>query len=260
MGLSSNIIWHQTSLEGLKAILQTQCFICSYSLETIKWRQSELTVAFPMISFCDLPISDMGEYLRDNKTNELTGRYGCCTIGLSLEWAKRYGMNIVWYHDSQSSFLRRTLPQKSELLKSLKSKIHTNRWMLLSRCKPYTGALETKGFVDYRFYDEKETRYVPLPKELDDMGIEKVLTKEEYYNYKKSRIPFSYDKQKGDSLIPKIILPFRIADVRYILFANDDDKSEIEGLIKSRNNNIIYTSYKRIVEEIIGMEHGVRTK
>lgn len=83
MGLSSNIIWHQGPFNSIFEILRTCNFICSYSIETIKWRRSSLDVAFPMVSFCNLPISDMKEYLTDNKTDILTGKYGECTIGHS---------------------------------------------------------------------------------------------------------------------------------------------------------------------------------
>ena len=34
MGLSSNILWHQTTLDGLKGILNEQGFFYSYSLES----------------------------------------------------------------------------------------------------------------------------------------------------------------------------------------------------------------------------------
>lgn len=200
----------------------------------------------------------MEEYLRDNRTNELTGKYGCCTIGLKQEWANNIGMNMVWYHNAQSSFLRTTLPQKNALLKSLKSTIHTNRWMLMSRCKPYTGELESKGFIDYRFYDEKEIRYIPDPRQLATAGIEKVLTKEEYIAYKTSRIPVSQNKKSGDALIPEISITFQLSDIRYILFSNENDKQILEKIVPQNRNDIILIPYKRIVEEIIGTNHGIR--
>lgn len=41
MGLSSNILWHQTTLDGLKGILNEQGFFYSYSLESILSRESK---------------------------------------------------------------------------------------------------------------------------------------------------------------------------------------------------------------------------
>ena len=37
MGLSSNILWHQTTLDGLKGILNEQGFFYSYSLESVSY-------------------------------------------------------------------------------------------------------------------------------------------------------------------------------------------------------------------------------
>lgn len=258
MGLSSNIIWHQTSLEGLIEILRSRKFLCSYSLESIQWRKSSLMVAFPMISFCDLPISDMTEFLTDNTSRELTGKYGECAIGLNLEWAKKKGMNMVWYQDSQSTFLRTSIPQKSRLLKSLKSKHRSNSWMLLSRIKPYTSPLPSKGFTNYRFYDEKEIRYIPHPRNIDKLGLERVLTKDEYQSYKLNRRNFSRDKTKGDALIPDLSISFGPSDVRYILYASENDRVTIESEIKNFSKDVILLSYSRIVEEIIGMSHSKR--
>ena len=64
MGLSSNILWHQTTLDGLKGILNEQGFFYSYSLESILSRESKnnLNVAFPMVSLCDLPFSELNDY------------------------------------------------------------------------------------------------------------------------------------------------------------------------------------------------------
>ena len=63
MGLSSNILWHQTTLDGLKGILKEQGFFYSYSLESILSRESKnnLNVAFPMVSLCDLPFSELSK-------------------------------------------------------------------------------------------------------------------------------------------------------------------------------------------------------
>jgi len=255
MGLSSNIIWHQTKVSIIEEILSTMEFKCSYSMETIRWRRSELKVAFPMISFCDLPLSDMSEYLKHNKTDELTGKYGDCTIGLSYEWANRGGLNQVWYHNSGSQYLSETLPRRSILLKTLKSTRFMNRWEILSRIKPFMGELESHGFTNYRFYDEKEVRYVPSRKDIIEAGISPILDSSEYRQYKKSRRPFSKDKQNGDALIPQLSLPFRVSDISYILIANESDRTRIINWIRGNMEHIVFLSYKKVVEEIIGTHH-----
>jgi len=61
MGLSSNILWHQTNIDGFKAILKSKSLSCSYSLETFLNKEHKL--AFPMISLSDIPVADIGEYM-----------------------------------------------------------------------------------------------------------------------------------------------------------------------------------------------------
>lgn len=254
MGLSSNVIWHQTKFHAFKKILNTRQFLCSYSLEKIKWRGSEITVAIPMISFCDLPISDMHEYLKANNSDELIGKYGDCTIGLKREWAAKLGMSHVWYHDEKSEFLRRTLPNKKDLLKSLQSTKKHNRWELISRIKPFMGELESKKFKNYRFYDEKEICYVPKPLELKNKNLINILTQEEYDKYKED----SSNKENGSPLIPNIGITFKLSDIDYIFFSNKNYENDIKWCLKEDYSHIIFMTYSRVVEEIIGTHHYKR--
>lgn len=254
MGLSSNIIWHQSSFEAIQEIIKSQTFICSYSIETIKWRKSEIDVAFPMISFCDIPISDMQEYLTHNQTGILNGKYGECTIGMTQDWAFNAGMCHVWYLDPRCNYLREVLPTKKKLLQSLKSRKYHNRWHLLSRIKPITGNLKSKGFIDYRFYDEKEVRYVPSPKSLEAKSVEKILTKNEYDEYKLQRATNLGDNT-GNSLIPELKLSFKMSDVRYILCYTKSQMERINELLNGQCRDIVIMEYSRIVEEIIGTSH-----
>lgn len=254
MGLSSNIIWHQSSFETIIEILKSKTFLCSYSIETIKWRKSEIEVAFPIVSFCDLPISDMREYLTDNKTNELTGKYGDCMIGLSTKWASSLGMNHVWYLDPKSEYLRQTLPRKTELIKSLKSTRFPNRWLLLSRIKPFTGSLQSKGFVNYRFYDEKEVRYVPEPSILDKLELNRVLTNEEYLKYKEERRRQT-GRPKGDGIIPNLGIKFQFSDIKFVLCSTIEQESQLRDILEKQAESIIFMTYPQVVEDIIGAGH-----
>lgn len=95
MGLSSNVIWHQTTFEGLKAIIKDMRFMCSYSLETIKWKGDCVDIAFPMISFCDIPLADIQEYL---------DKYGKYTIGFQRSWGKTVRLSPVWYRDKDAHY------------------------------------------------------------------------------------------------------------------------------------------------------------
>lgn len=260
MGLSSNIIWHQAPFDAILEILKSKTFLCSYSAELIKWRMSELEVAFPMISFCDLPISDMKEYLTHNVTNEISGKYGECTIGLSSNWASSLGMSHVWYLDPKCEYLRQTLPNKKELLRSLKSKRYPNRWLLLSRVKPFTGALPSKNFENYRFYDEKEVRYVPKPSQLDALGIKRVLTVDEYQIFREKRKLLT-GKPKGDGIITDeaIGVRFKFSDIKFVLCKSIEQETQLKEIIGTEYNHIVYMTYSQVVEDIIGTSHYEKT-
>lgn len=260
MGLSSNIIWHQAPFDAILEILKSQMFLCSYSAEQIKWRMSELEVAFPMISFCDLPISDMKEYLTHNETNEISGKYGECTIGLNQDWAYKAGMTHVWYLDPKCEYLRQTLPSKKDLLKSLKSRRYPNRWLLLSRVKPLTGSLPLKKFNNYRFYDEKEVRYVPKPSQLDDLGIERVLTLEEYQTFREKR-QLRTGKSNGNGIITDagLGLKFKFSDVKFILCRSIEQETQLREIIGAQHKHIVYMTYAQVVEDIIGTCHYEKT-
>lgn len=55
MGLSSNILWHQTNEKGFYNILKSKMLLYSYSLEKIVPLFRLTPIAFPMISVSDFP-------------------------------------------------------------------------------------------------------------------------------------------------------------------------------------------------------------
>src|SRR5690242_19523216 len=86
----SDSLFHFTrSLDALHGIL-VHGFRPRYCLESIGWAQTPLThVAFPMVCFCDLPISKLA-----NHVDYYGGGYG---VGLTREWALKWGLNPVVY-------------------------------------------------------------------------------------------------------------------------------------------------------------------
>lgn len=84
MGLSSNILWHQTDKDGFKDILKSKCLTCSYCLEFFLDKQHK--IGFPMISLSDIPIADIEEYL---------DQYGGYSFGFSRDWVIKSGFNPV---------------------------------------------------------------------------------------------------------------------------------------------------------------------
>lgn len=245
MGLSANILWHQTNFDGLKAILESKRFVCSYSLETIKWKSSSIKRAFPMISFCDLPIIDMLDYL---------GKYGKYIIGINKKWGNINGISPVWYQESQSSALVNIM-KFHKSLKSLDNDFGTILWNALSNTKNYEGELIKYSFKHYRFYDEREVRYVPPLNILREHNVEAVLTEEEYKQYKLIQKGLS---GKEVALIPQIYLEFKYSDISFILISNENQKNKVKELLGAHADKIVILSFQKIKNDVLGISHNVQ--
>ena len=241
MGLSSNIVWHQTSFDGLKAIIQSKTIKYSYSLETIKWKGSCRHIAFPMISLCDIPISDMSEYL---------GKYGKYTIGFKREWGKRMGLSPVWYRDSNAISLReqmdsfRNVVQKDSF--SLTNE-EIQMWYIIANTKNYEGQLKKYNFDSYRFFDERELRLVPQYESLCSLRIKPMMSEKEYGQYKR--------ENKG-SLIENLSVNFEYDDIAYMLVSSKSHLDRVQGLFGEVKQHIVFLSYDQVTQDIIGNSHN----
>ena len=240
MGLSSNVIWHQTDFNGLRSILKSKRFLYSYSLESIKWKSSRLDLAFPMISFCDIALSDITEYL---------GKYGNYTIGMKRSWGKTVGLCPVWYRDKDAISLKTQM----DLFRNIGSKDSFSLteeeivlWQVIANTKNHEGELVKRRFSSYRFFDEREVRLVPSFDELISSKVKPFMKKEEYNKYKSCN---------GNSLISKIWISFDYSDIAYIIYSNK--RSSVLGLFKGcESDNIVFLSHKQVKEDIIGMSHN----
>ena len=240
MGLSSNIIWHQTDFNGLRSIMKLKRFHYSYSLESIKWKSSRVDIAFPMISFCDIPLSDITEYL---------GKYGNYTIGLKRSWGKTVGVCPVWYRDKDTISLKtqmdsfRGIENKDPYSLSEEEII---LWQVVANTKNHEGELVKRKFSSYRFFDEREVRLVPTYDELLLSKVKPFMKKEEYDKYKSNY---------GNSLISNMWADFEYSDIAYIIYSNK--RSSVVELFKGCDyDNIVFLSHKQVKEDIIGMSHN----
>lgn len=239
MGLSSNIIWHQTNIDGLKAILAERKFKCSYSLEDIHWKSSHLELAFPMLSFCDIPLSDIDDYL---------GKYGKYTIGMKRSWGQKHGFTPVWYQNPQSSSLCAVASSHKKLNTKPFQLDAELIWHVLSCVKNYEGRLKKYGFDRYRFYDEREIRYVPSMGSIEVAGISPVLNAKEYGIYK--------ENHNGQSLINNLEVPFDISDVVYMLISSPNQENRVRELLGVNADKVVILSYPQVKEDIIGSWHN----
>lgn len=252
MGLSSNVIWHQTNFDSLKAILPNMAFKPSYSLETINWRQKETCIAFPMISFCDIPFADLSEYLTDNKEGKFIGKYGKYTIGMKRQWGQKKGLSSVWYRDKNATslYLQMTLLQHA-----LKKKISFNMdeteqflWYISAYTKNIQGKLLKYGFESYRFANEKELRFVPTYEQLKGSNITPYILDKDYVTLK--------EKLKKNNSLDEFHITFTMDDIAYILVSSSSQINKIKRLFGNDREKIVFMSYNQVIHDIIGTSHN----
>jgi len=105
MGLSSNILWHQTDRKGFFSILKEKRLRYGFSREYVFGKGKDSELAIPMVSVCDLPFSEMDSYL---------GKYGNYAVCLSSDWGRRNGLNPVWYCHRTSSIFKQLVSHFAE--------------------------------------------------------------------------------------------------------------------------------------------------
>lgn len=165
MGRYPNILFHFTGKDALYGILQSN-FKLSYAREIILTEHEKMEFAVPMVSFCDLRLSELPKHIADYKP------FG---IGLSKEWAIRSGLNPVFYVNREAQVVN-DLKAGIDVLYGLAFqqddanegfRIHQSVTFLMNTyrfIKNYEGTLIREGEPDrpnFRFADEREWRYVP---------------------------------------------------------------------------------------------------
>lgn len=237
MGLSSNVLWHQTRKEAFFEILKSKKLCVSYSQEEVMPR---LRVAFPMVCLCDLPLS---EFASNNWT------YGEYAIGFKRDWAIRNGFNPVCYYHHQSNLMQ----QMYKLVSNAKDieGLLAMAINLLSYYKPIEGQLITskREYKNYRFYDEREYRMVPYFTQLG--GNQHMLSMVEYVSYKEAH--------NGKSLIDDVCIDFDYSDINYIVVRSDSNVVQTKRILGDhlQKSNIIILTKPQVEYDIIGSNHNI---
>lgn len=92
--LSSNTLFHFTTWDNLLGILENE-FIPRFCIERLILSGAKIDeFAIPMISFCDIPLSQIKLHVQ---------RYGSYGIGLKKEWGLTKGINPVLYIEPNSA-------------------------------------------------------------------------------------------------------------------------------------------------------------
>ncbi|SFM85814.1 abortive infection system antitoxin AbiGi family protein [Rugamonas rubra] len=226
-----DILFHFTKLAGLKAILNDQGFRPGYSTETINNNGADRKFAAPMVSFCDLRLSELPTHMR---------KYGKFGIGMTKEWALINGLNPVAYVNKNSEFTNNLLhglqgihslltaatgltdyATANQLNKDYMNLMNVQRYI-----KNYEGILERKNkkAKHYRFADEREWRYV-LP--LNSVAVWPFVPESDINDPTK--------KQTHKDLLEPYRLTYNVSDVKYIIVAAERNvkpmREHIESLV-----------------------------
>lgn len=217
MAISTNSIIHYTnSYKALESILK-EGFRVKYCLEELNLHEGGSEAAHPMVSFCDIPLSESTQHF------SAYGKYG---IGLSKEWARRNGINPVIYIDHNSLFaksIEALLEERRKSDSNLTTEQKKEILRIKSYAKNYSAPLSRKGVTieDYRFYDEREWRLVPDSETLKSA------------NFSISATNFKNDKEKYNKKLSDIRIKFETADISYIIVKNTSQIPTMTNFLRS---------------------------
>jgi hypothetical protein len=211
--LSSDALFHFTSSRNhLISILRNE-FRPHYSLEEYGFAMTggadEAKIAFPMVCFCDIPLSQTATH---------TATYGSYALGLRKEWGIQHGIAPVLYSHPKSlvahtlvEMFNKDLATDQGGAGSSYDRILTHYVRLLAYLKPYQGSFFRHGRAvpNVRFYDEREWRWVP-----EGMDILRTLPERQYLDAAEL---MQANAELGD--VPP--LSFEPSDIRYIVVATE---------------------------------------
>jgi len=243
--LYPTILFHFTSKKGLYGILK-DTFSISYSSETIVGLNKSTEFAVPMVSFCDLKLSEL-------KNMESYGEYG---IGLTKEWANRNGLNPVFYANKQSSFTGdfieavEGLYNQLDLMADLSGrdaaeKNYMNILNAYRYIKNYEGDLKRKNHKivkNYRFADEREWRYVPS------------LNEKIYPFIPTTKMNTAALKKQFNRSLSHLNLSFQPEDIKYLIIKSDDEISDLISHLEMVKGRYDEETKRRLASRILTSE------
>jgi hypothetical protein len=190
----------------------------------------KLDIAFPMVSFCDIPLSQTRDHV------QTYGNYG---IGLTKEWGQKHGISPVSYM-YRESLMARSIRKIYDKYKILRDSVDI--FNLFRFVKPYMGALwRVSGVIDnVLFYNEREWRYVPLDHKA--LLLKDDFLNEEFRNTCNKELALSY------------FIPFIPSDIRYLIVKNDAEILPLIREIERIKSRYSYEQVKILTSRIITSE------
>lgn len=218
MSLSTNSLIHFTKTKGgILGILKDH-FKIKYCLEKFNTSKGSFSAAIPMVSFCDIPLSQIKNHIKN---------YGSYGIGLKKNWGHQKQLNPVIYIDKHSSLGSNLRFGFEQYLKNKNtqdfSEVDHALIDALRYIKNYENDLNRKGktIKNYRFYDEREWRYIPDKSICNEIAVAP------------THFSTQLQKDKFNNKISDLRLEFKPEDISYIIVKKE---AEITDIVKALNN------------------------
>lgn len=255
-GLYPDTLFHFTDKRGLLGILKSN-FKITYSLERIEFLPRKArtrpdqadtdslpinrTFGAPMVSFCDLRLSELRVHMRD---------YGSYGIGMSKDWAIENGLNPVYYINSRAELLEQFITSMAYLFSVIDGpdgmSVTYHRMLNFYRyMKNYEAPLFRKGIEirsRHRFANEREWRYVPP---IDD-DLAPFVTAETMSDPGKKRTMNARFSEQPLRFEPK--------HINYVIVRSDDERNEIIHYIENVKEKYDYEEVLRLKSRILTSE------
>jgi len=235
----SNSLFHFTkNMDHLKAIFK-EGFWPRYCLEDVRWqgRPANEFIAFPMVCFCDIPISRLEEHV---------GFYGSFGVGLTKEWGAKNNLNPVMYFAGDNPLHGAVKNLTNAIFKledGEKQKRLRDVRFILAHSKPTAGQMIVSGKpVEKEFYQESEWRYVP---QHDEVALH--LRRNEYDD--EAQLAARHDKTSEFAR-----LKFLPSDVRYIFVPRDSDVPGIMNFLQADLDFYPNADLKLLMSRVTSLE------
>ncbi|MFC3199881.1 abortive infection system antitoxin AbiGi family protein [Parapedobacter deserti] len=240
MAISTTSVIHYTKeFSILKKILKEGGFKYKYCVEKVNTRgKKNYRFAIAMVSFCDIPLSEYKKHFYKKTKKNTLGYYGDYGIGLNYKWVSSQGLNPVIYIESNSVLSTSVRHSAERLLSNLSDDIINDENLYPFYTKNFKGLLERDNIkVDgYRFYDEREWRFVPTAKLLNNKP--NILDAATYEN----------NKDYFNEAIERQRLQFSVEDISYIIIK---EEAELEELSKHLEETYPKKDFLRLMPKII---------
>lgn len=243
---SADQLFHFTKkYENIVSIMNKKFkpFFCVEDLSFMYEMGKNLTFAFPIVSFCDIPIKRNVVH-RDNY-----GEYG---IGLTKEWGIKNNLNIVNYSfkESLKSASYRILTdfyskKCTDLNEELNNNFRNAFSIILMTSKPYEGKIfdkEEKKWTNriVRFYNEREWRFLPLVDKLNwSISLESYSGNYEAF--------FNAIKEQQPKIQATYTLDFTVNDINYVFLRNKSEKEIFLNDISANYSDTELMKIKKLI-------------